>query len=465
MCRPLFRCFFWVMLLGLPAPCLAQPSLPEDDLDLAGIDIKEMAKAAFEASQAAPRDLARARVEAVQTQLHFRYAYYRSGVDPFALSMLMEAVALLAEAEWVALEKPPLADRQAALALRWKFALSAEQITEALYRTGRVSLSDVMRAKRARLDAEIKLREAGAGKKLSDPFVPPLPLGLEGSFFEFHEKIIEEAAKSAFEAGQADLRDLARARRDAARIEFQVYYEKYLAGAQDVTDDLLLESAAHLAETELAALEKPTPADRLAVLAARWHAALVAEWITEAKYRVPRVSLADLMQARRARLESEIKLRRANAGRKLLDPFRMPSLPLGLEEPFFGSQEKEVAKRTFEAGHADLRDLAQARRDAIRTSFRVRYEKHRAGAQDATLDLLLEASRRLLEAELGDLDDPAEQLAAHERYWGIMLIAEKIVRAKYAAGRVGFVDYAQARYNRLDAEIRMREAREKRKEK
>lgn len=440
-------------------PCLAQPSLPEDDI---GIGVKEWAKAAFEASQAAPRDLARARTEAVRTQLRVRYAKYVAATWDASFDRLMEVVARLAEAELAVLEKPTPTDRQAALAARWLFALSAEQIAERRYHIGAVSLAVLMQARRARLDAEIKLREAGEGTKSSDPFVPSLPLGLEGPFFDFDEK---EAAKSTFEAGQADLRDLARARRDAAHLEFRVCYQKHLAGDQNATSDILLASAMQVVEAELAALEKPMPADRLAVLAARWQSALFAEWFVEAKYRAGRISLANLKQAQYARLDAEIKLRGVNDGRKLPDSFLTFSFPLELEEPFLDFDVKEVAKSAFEAGQADLRDLAQARRDAIHTSFQERYEKYRAGAQDATLDLLLEASRQLLEAELGVHDDPAERLAAHERFWGALRIAEEIVRAKYAVTRVSLADYAQAQYNRLDAEIRMRQAREQLKEK
>jgi hypothetical protein len=394
--------------------------------------------------------------------LRVRFQKYLAGAPDATFDLLMEAVAFVADAELAALEKPTPTDRQAALATRWLFALSAEQITEAKYRVARVSLADLMQARRARLDAEIKLREASVGKKLSDPFVPSLPLGLERPFVNFDEK---EVAKSAFEAGQADLRDLARARRDAARIEFQVCHEKYLRNAPDATLDILLESVAHLAEAKLAALDNPTPADRLAVLAARQQSALYAEWIFEAMYHSGRVSLADWMQGRYARLESEIKLREADAGRKLLDPFLTCSFPLQLVEPFFGLGPKEVAKSAFEAGRADLRDLAQARRDAARVGFQERYEKYLQGAQDATLDVLLEASRQLLEVELGLHDDPAEQVAALERYWGIMRAAENVAGAKYASGRVSLADYAQAKYYRLGAEIRLLQARAKNKEK
>ncbi|HEY7157076.1 MAG TPA: hypothetical protein VH575_24110 [Gemmataceae bacterium] len=463
MCHPAFRCFFGVVLLGLPMPCLAQPSLPEDYLDLTGTDIKELAKAAFESSQATPRDLVRARLDAAQMQLHERYRKYRAdGVDAESDPLLMEAIAFLAEAELATLEKPVPADRVAPLAAHWLYLLSVEQIVEGKYHLGRVSLANVMEYQQARLDTEIKLRRAVAERKLSAPFlIPSIFLDLEEPFLGSEAK---EVAKSAFKAGQADLRDLALARTEAARTQLHYYVWLSRIGEADVFQ-LLLGSAALLVEAELGALENPMPAERLEPLAAYWLFTRAKETLTEAKYNVGRISLADFAQTQHARLDAEIKLRGAVAGKQLSAPFPAISLPFGPEAPLYGPDAKEMAKSAFEAGRADLRDLARARRDAIRTCFQERYEKNRAGAQDATLDLLLKASRQLLEAELGVHDDPAERLAAYERYWESLRIAEEIVRAKYAVGRVNLADYAQAQYSRLDAEIRMREARKKLKEK
>jgi hypothetical protein len=122
---------------------------------------------------------------------------------------------------------------------------------------------------------------------------------------------------------------------------------------------------------------------------------------------------------------------------------------------------KEIAKRQFEASRTTVHDLALARRETARACQQDRLERHRAGAPDVTLDLRLEASRRLLEAELAVLDDPAERLAAHERYWELTRIAEDTVRALYEIGRVGLADFMQTRYDRLDAELRLAEARAK----
>jgi hypothetical protein len=377
--------------------------------------------------------------------------------------MLLEGEVQLADAELAALEKPPLADRLAVLATHWLSALNADQNVEAMYHMGRVSLADLMQVRQTRLGAEIKLRAADDRQKLSDPFpAPALSFAVEEALFGSGAK---EVAKSAFATGQANLRALAVARRDAARTSFQVRRGLFWVGAHEARGDLLLRlAAAQLAEAELDPAGEPTPAERLAALATCWEYALAADQISGAKHTVGRASLADVMQARQARLDAEIKLRKA--GQKLPDPFLVPTLPPHmLEDPNYDSIVTEVAKSAFEAGRANLHRLALARRDAAHTSFQERMWTFRAGTPDARLDLLSEAAGQLLEAELAILDDPAERLAAHERYWGLMRIAEDIVRRMYEVGRVSIADYMQSRCQRLNAEMRMRETEEKMKTK
>jgi RNA polymerase sigma factor (sigma-70 family) len=101
----------------------------------------------------------------------------------------------------------------------------------------------------------------------------------------------------------------------------------------------------------------------------------------------------------------------------------------------------------------ELQKLLKERRDWAEEEMKVRYEKYRAGAQDATLDLLIDSSRHLLKAELELSTKKADRLVAHERHVQLMKQAAQIVKAKYDLARVSKADYAQAEYERLDAEI------------
>ncbi len=120
-----------------------------------------------------------------------------------------------------------------------------------------------------------------------------------------------------------------------------------------------------------------------------------------------------------------------------------------------------MAKTQFESSQVPARDLAVARRDAARAEQRERLGAYLAGAEDATLELTLEAFRQDLEAELAVVEAPGERLAAHERFVELTRLTEDIVRRKHEMGRVSRADYARGQYARLDAEIRLRAAREK----
>lgn len=80
-------------------------------------------------------------------------------------------------------------------------------------------------------------------------------------------------------------------------------------------------------------------------------------------------------------------------------------------------------------------------------------------------DVLLDTSRRRLDAELAVLDNPAERAAPWERYWTRSQSTELINEARFQAGRVPIADMMQSRYVRLDAEIGWADARAAQEEK
>ena len=106
-----------------------------------------------------------------------------------------------------------------------------------------------------------------------------------------------------------------------------------------------------------------------------------------------------------------------------------------------------------------IRKLLKERRDMAELEVKVRYDKYRAGAQDATLDLILEGSKRLLKAELELSEKKADRLAAREQFVKLTKEIAEIVKAKYNVGRVSQADLAQAEYERLDAEIALERER------
>lgn len=66
-----------------------------------------------------------------------------------------------------------------------------------------------------------------------------------------------------------------------------------------------------------------------------------------------------------------------------------------------------------------------------------------------TLDFLLRAAERLLEAELAVAAGDDEQLAAYERYWEITWAMAVVNKSRYEAGRSNIQDYMESTYARL----------------
>lgn len=462
-------------LLGLPSTGAAQAFGSSDDTPPA-IAAREQAKAAFESSQAATRDLARARLDAARTQLRVRYEMYQAGVEGLTLDFLLETVEQTLRAALAVRENQ--AERWAALEGLCSIRRLIEKIVGTKYLVGRIGQADYASARCLRLKGEMRLAESGA--RPDEPIDPPDELTLWRPLFDLSSDSTQYVAevrdddkahaREKFAAVNTPPRELARMRWESARAAFQVREEKYRQGTPDVTLDLLLDSSEQLLEAELAVFDKPS--DRLAALARHWRHAWLAEQIVEAKYRFGRAALADLMQAREVRLDAETKLAEARARQKLSGPFWITPVFLAPETIADSLASypavsrlvtREIAKAQFESSQRTAYDLALARRDAAVASQRERMDKYWAGAQDARLDWTLEASRRRLEAELAVLDNPAERLAAHRRYCELTRIVEDIVAKKYELGRVSRADLAQARYDRLDAEIRLAEERAKHK--
>ena len=106
---------------------------------------------------------------------------------------------------------------------------------------------------------------------------------------------IKEFAKARFEAEQATLHDLAKARRDALKVCFQIRKNLYAEINVPVTLNLVLETWAELVNAELAFSDKPD--DQLAIQASHWLFTWATERITAAMACVGRVSRAAHLQA------------------------------------------------------------------------------------------------------------------------------------------------------------------------
>ena len=91
------------------------------------------------------------------------------------------------------------------------------------------------------------------------------------------------------------------------------------------------------------------------------------------------------------------------------------------------------------------------RRDALKAEVNARTNEFEAGV--GYLFLLLDASRRLLEAESEMATKQADRIKAHKSHLDAMNRIAKQVKKGFEAGRTRQADHYQAVAARLDAEI------------
>src|SRR5262249_44061740 len=120
-------------------------------------------------------------------------------------------------------------------------------------------------------------------------------------------------------------------------------------------------------------------------------------------------------------------------------------------------EPRRIARAKYAAVHADPRQLARAKLAAATEESDARWKEFLAGR--GIQDILLAAFERRVEAELALTDNAPDRLAAQERHWRQLLQVEEVSRDRYEAQLIPIQDYMQARHARLDAQIRLAQAR------
>jgi hypothetical protein len=105
----------------------------------------------------------------------------------------------------------------------------------------------------------------------------------------------------------------------------------------------------------------------------------------------------------------------------------------------------------------ELRKLLKARYNEAVGEVKGLYAMYTAGR--GTLDSFVEAGQRLVHAGLELYDKPADKVALLTQFVELTKEAEKIAQARLDAAIVPITELRRARYQRLDAEIRLLRAR------
>jgi outer membrane protein TolC len=133
----------------------------------------------------------------------------------------------------------------------------------------------------------------------------------------------------------------------------------------------------------------------------------------------------------------------------------VPSLGTAQEDKLpavLDAKPMEAAK-----GDDELHKLLTERYNAALDEARVRYRRYLGG--NDSLNDLEHAARRLLDARLAFCTKEAERVPVYEQHLELARQVERLQKARHDAGQVSVADWDQARFRRLDLEIRLLRAK------
>ncbi len=110
-------------------------------------------------------------------------------------------------------------------------------------------------------------------------------------------------------------------------------------------------------------------------------------------------------------------------------------------------------KDTEKRAEVELKEVLQARREAAQELVNARIEEFLAGR--SPLDLVVEAQRLLLRAELEISEKKEDRMKALERHLEFEVLLHKFNKIRYEARKIGPADYARSNYTLQEAEIEL----------
>ena len=435
---------------------------------------KMLARLAWEAVHADPRDLARSKVEAARLVSGARQKEFLAGRG--TLDYILESSRNLLESERAA--SGSAATQLIALERHWARTKMIEDVNNTRHEAKRIPIQDYMQSKYERLGAEISLIEARvkSGKALNmqgtyADVVAIDPLDADLAWEAQQETPAAAAALGfsakwlaqwRFEVGGANLVELAKAKLDAAKTVYEAREKEFMSGR----GTFLLEASLRLLEAERSVGD--TEIEQQAALEGYCARAQQFEAINRKRFDSSRIPIQDWAETRYRLLEGEIWLAqaRAKSGKAAIGGGIRAAMPLpGEKSHFIGDplESRDWARAEFEAMSTDPSALVRAKLDAARIAFGARVKEFLRGS--GTLDFVLESSLRVIDSELAQTDNQVDRLAALERHWTQKKIGEIIAVERFESGRIPVQDCAAAVYGRLKAEIRLAEARKGREKK
>jgi hypothetical protein len=430
-----------ILLLAAARTVPAQTPGGADHDEDALVALRAVARAQVKAVRAAPRELAIARLGAALEYQQARWKEFVAGKT--TAEYLVDGFRLLAEAER-GVHDQDAAAQEAALERVWISTREAERIARARYEAASFPILQYVESQIERLEAEI----AWAGVRADGRIAAAAFLAEDGP--ENAEDLLDWSRGVARDRRAATATNVNQLRAQlvtAAREGVEVRYREFVAGRLFPT--LYLDGVVRLALAERELQGKTGGAEWLVL---RWDAARMMFELARAHYEASNVPLSGYAAARYALLDAELELVRATAGKPTPRVLTPPASDPGSAEAV-EFLSRDHARARFALSRADVKQLAADRVAVAAEGWKTSLEEFLAGKSVSNFPLLW--STRLLESELALADDRSHQLRAYADHWRRTRVIEAISLQRYESGTVAITQYANTRYHRLDAELKL----------
>jgi hypothetical protein len=301
-----------------------------------------------------------------------------------------------------------------------------EEIDQMRFDAGRIPINDLLFTRYYRLEAEIWLESAKAGKSVH-----------ASSIDEQVVRSQEEATPRGPRDFDTKVQKLLQAQIQATQEEIKARTIQFEAGRG--TLDSLLDASRRLMVAEFKIAEKK--ADQMKALTTHLQRMKKIEEMIQGLF-----NDIDVSEAKYYRLEAEILYERNRVGTSKKTP--------NLSGP--GSDNPENIKKN-QTESQKLQKLLQERIEVGKVEVGGRMKDFEQGS--GTLEFLLAASGRLLRAEMEVTGKKTDHLKALQAHFDRMKKAQDIEQKLFDTARITLQDLCQAKYYRFEAEIWLERAR------
>jgi hypothetical protein len=388
-------------------------------------------------------------------------------------AVLVDRLQRLSDAEQALHDRP--ADRLAALERYLALAGALEGFCEGWYERGRMPVQSLLHVRQFRATCQLAVLDAKRGpaapgpKRNFPPAPPPAPAD-EKDDLDKIISIIGDETLTAPEPGDDERRKLLKEWHLVSLTEARLRFREYQSGRG--TLDYFLACMRRVVASGLALDARPE--HQLAAAEQELMVTRAVYSLQRARFDVGRIPVQDFESSVYDRLGAEIRLLELRQQFPGVAAARPPAaaneLPKDLPvPPKLTAAEGAEIDRVLQgdvrpmvpvepaAGDDQRRKLLKARHGWAAQELDARMKEFQAGR--GILEDNYDAIERYRTSALALCERPSDRLAVEERVFPLIRAIDGLMRARFQVGRLSDADCWQARANRLEAEVRLLDAK------